>query len=108
MRPIRRITIIVLLAIFLLPGLLQARAPIGFWERAGVGGSGSLLDTVWNLLAFFWPNSGSGSLTKTGVGLDPAGSSTPGDTTGSGEPSGTTSDGGDGDTGVGLDPSGEP
>jgi len=94
----RQISMIALLTILLAPGLLQARtAPVRHDARisrasvsrpiSAVGSFGA----VWNLLSTWM---------KTGVGLDPSGSSGPGVTTTS-----TTSTS---DTGIGLDPSGKP
>jgi hypothetical protein len=107
MRPIRRITVTVILAILLIPGLLHARAPVGFWERAGVSSPDGLFEAVWNLLAFFRPNGEWSSAAKSdsdnGGALDPSGSSAPGGT--ATESSDTESEG---DNGGGLDPSGEP
>lgn len=93
---VRRISVTLLLAVLLAPGLLQARTPVRHGAqspRASV--SRSILSTgsfssVWNLLS---------SVLKTGMGLDPSGSPTP--------PAGTTSSTG-GDTGTQLDPSGAP
>jgi hypothetical protein len=94
----RQISMIALLTILLAPGLLQARtAPVRHDARISrasvsrpISQVGSL-GAVWNLLSTWL---------KTGVGLDPSGSSGPGVTTTS-----TTSTS---DTGIGLDPSGKP
>lgn len=95
----RQISMIALLAILLAPGLLQARtAPVRHdarISRASVSRSFSEVRSfgaVWNLLSTWL---------KTGVGLDPSGSTGPGATT-------TTSTTSTSDTGIGLDPSGTP
>lgn len=94
----RQTSMIALLTLLLAPGLLQARtAPVRHDTRISrtsvsrpIPQAGSFA-TVWNLLSTWL---------KTGVGLDPSGSSGPGVTTTS-----TTSTS---DTGIGLDPSGKP
>lgn len=88
---VRRISIILLLAVLLAPGLLQARTPARHSAHTTrstheVG----VLSAVWNLLT--------SGLLKTGPTLDPSGSGTG---TGSTSSSSTT-----GDTGPTLDPSG--
>jgi hypothetical protein len=91
---VRQITIVILLlAVLLAPGLLQARTPIRHEAQSprasvsrAIPQTGSF-SSVWNLLS---------NWLKTGVGLDPSG----------GAPSsGSTSNG---DTGTQLDPSGTP
>jgi len=98
----RQISMIALLAILLVPGILQARtAPVRHDARISrasvsrpVSAVGSF-SSVWNLLSTWL---------KTGVGLDPSGSPTPSP----GVTSTSTTSTSDGDTGIGLDPSGEP
>src|SRR5215210_4276029 len=55
---LRRATVImILLAVFLAPGFLQARTPA--WERVSVGGPAveeGFFSMAWNLLASFWGN----------------------------------------------------
>lgn len=106
MRSIRRTTITLLLALLLIPGLLQAHPAAG----AAVNGPAGLFDTVWNLLAFFWPNSGSASPAKNGAWVDPAGSTTPppSGSTGTGSTSGATAEEEDPDSGANVDPAGNP
>lgn len=100
---LRRTVVLLLVTAFLIPGLLQARTPQAPWKLVSLSGPESFFSTVWDLLANFWSRGGSGSLAKTGCGLDPAGKPLPcGE-----EPGGTTTDG-TGDTGVGLDPAGHP
>ena len=92
----RQISMIALLTTLLAPGLLQARtAPVRHDTRISrtsvsrpIPQAGSFA-TVWNLLSTWL---------KTGVGLDPSGSTSP-------APSASTSNS---ETGVGLDPSGQP
>ncbi len=96
----RHASVIILLAILLAPGLVEARTPVRHdieSQRARVAATaskGSSLSSVWNLLSNWM---------KTGIGLDPSGSPAPTGSTGSGSSSSTTSD-----TGVQLDPSGTP
>jgi hypothetical protein len=95
---VRPIFMILLLAILLVPGLIQAQTPARHdiqKSRANASltapGMGSF-SAVWNLLS---------TLFKTGVGLDPSGTPAP--------PSGNTSTAASGgDTGTQLDPSGGP
>jgi hypothetical protein len=104
---LRRATVImILLAVFLAPGFLQARTPA--WERAATMGRPAVEDgffsMVWTLLTGFYEHgvgagSGiSGFTNKTGGQLDPAG-----------KPEGTTTTTTtSGDTGGQLDPAGKP
>ena len=95
----RHISVIILLAILLAPGLVEARTPVRHdmqsqRTRVAVTASkGSSFSSVWNLLSNWM---------KTGIGLDPSGSPAPTGSTSSGSSSTT------GDTGVQLDPSGTP
>jgi len=90
--------VIILLAILLAPALVEARTPVRHdidAQRARVASTaakGGSFGSVWNLLSNWM---------KTGIGLDPSGSTTPSGSTGSG--TSTTSD-----TGTQLDPSGVP
>lgn len=94
----RHASVIILLAILLAPGLVEARTPVRHdmeSQRARVtatASKGGSFSSVWNLLSNWM---------KTGIGLDPSGSTTPTGSTGSG--TSTTSD-----TGTQLDPSGVP
>ena len=91
---VRRISIVLLLAVLLAPGLSQARTPVRYSARntqtTQTVHELSFLGSVWNLLT--------SGLLKTGPTLDPSGGST-----GTG---GTTSSSTTGDTGPTLDPSG--
>jgi hypothetical protein len=94
----RQIAVITLLAVLSVPSLAGARTPVRHdmeSQRARVAATaskGSSFSSVWNLLSNWM---------KTGIGLDPSGSTTPTGSTGSG--ASTTSD-----TGTQLDPSGAP
>jgi hypothetical protein len=97
----RYTSVIILLAILLTPGLVEARTPVRHdmesqrarvAAAASVASKGGSFSSVWNLLSNWM---------KTGIGLDPSGSPAPSGSTGSG--SSTTSD-----TGTQLDPSGVP
>ncbi len=95
----RHTSVIILLAILLAPGLVEARTPVRHdieSQRARVAAAsaaskGGSFSSVWNLLSIWM---------KTGIGLDPSGSKPPTGSTGSGS---STSD-----TGTQLDPSGAP
>jgi hypothetical protein len=96
---VRRTTVIILLAIFLAPGLLQARAPVGTWERATANGPAAqpgFFSMVWNLLTSLWEIrvSGGSPILKE----DPSGPST--------DPGSGSTNGGTGDNGGGSDPDG--
>jgi len=101
---LRRATVImILLAVFLAPGFLQARTPA--WERARVSRPAveeGFFSMVWTLLTGFYEHGVgaglgiSGFSNKTGGQLDPAG-----------QPESTTTTT-SGDTGGQLDPAGEP
>jgi hypothetical protein len=105
---LRRATVImILLAVFLAPGFLQARTSA--WERVSVGGpvvEEGFFSMAWNLLASFWWNgaavrpSGSRITAKNGPQLDPAGQPE----TGIPETGSTN----DSDNGPQLDPAGTP
>lgn len=102
---VRQITVILLLAVLLAPGLVQARTPVRHWAPVGVVGvspESGFVTMVWNLLAGFL-GGGSGSLLKTGSQLDPAGTTTPGTSTTT-----TTTSSSSTDTGSQLDPAGQP
>jgi hypothetical protein len=94
----RHASVIILLAILLAPGLVEARTPVRHdieSQQARVASAvlkGGPFSSVWNLLSNWM---------KTGIGLDPSGSPAPTGSTGSG--TSTTSD-----TGTQLDPSGQP
>jgi hypothetical protein len=94
----RHASVIILLGILLAPGLIEARTPVRHdmeSQRARVAARASKSgpsSSVWNLLSNWM---------KTGIGLDPSGSTPPSGSTGSG--SSTTND-----TGTQLDPSGAP
>ena len=94
---VRRISMVLLLAVLLAPGLLQARTPARHSARNTRSTQTvqelGLLGSVWDLLT--------NGLLKTGPTLDPSGSSTGTGTT-------TTSSSTTGDTGPTLDPSGSP
>lgn len=98
---LRCATVAILLAIFLAPGLVQARtlARSGKWLGASAP-EPSFFSMVWNLLTAIWEKDG-----DNGGQLDPSGS--PGSGTGGG---GTTNNseagGGGGENGGQLDPSG--
>jgi len=96
---VRRTMIILLLATFLAPGLLQARPPVLSWDHVSLPGPEALFTKVWNLLASLWHNGGSGASSKNGCGLDPAGQPL----CGSGPSAPPT-----GENGSGLDPAGKP
>ena len=87
---VRQISIILLLASLLAPGLLQARTPVRHSAHsvstAQTAQEPGLLSAVWNLLVTGW--------LKTGGQMDPVGSTTP--------PPPTTSS----DTGGQMDPVG--
>lgn len=90
---VRQISVILLLAVLLAPGLLQARTPTRHSAHTTQAAHevGFFL-SVWNLLT--------SGLLKSGTTLDPSG-------TGSGSGSGNTSStSGTGDAGTVLDPSG--
>jgi hypothetical protein len=102
---LRRATVImILLALFLAPGFLQARTLA--WERASVtrpAAEWGLFDMVWKLLAELYETGvGTGprssGFNKNGAQLDPAGQPVPQ------TPMGTN----DSDTGAQLDPAGGP
>ena len=104
---LRRTTLIILLTIFLVPGVLQARTPVWSFNRVSASSPEVFLNKVWNLLTFWRGDSGTGAvsaMSKNGCGLDPAGQPLPCDNPGSG----TTSTSGSGDNGCGLDPAGHP
>jgi hypothetical protein len=91
---VRQITIALLLAVLLAPGLLQARTPVRHAQSFQTTSSSARssvfsFNQVWNLLT---------GLLKTGPTLDPSGGTGSG---GTGTSSSTT-----GDTGSVLDPSG--
>ena len=101
---LRRATVVmILLAVFLAPGFLQARTSA--WERASVSRPAvedGFFSMVWTLLTGFYERgvgavSGISGLNKTGGQLDPAGG-----------PESTTTTTTSGDTGGQLDPAGEP
>jgi len=90
---VRQISIALLLAVLLAPGLLQARTPARRSAHTPQSAHEvGILGAVWNLLT--------SGLLKAGTTLDPSG-------TGSGSGSGNTSStSGTGDAGTVLDPSG--
>ena len=89
---VRQISIALLLAVLLAPGLLQARTPARRSAHTPQSANEvGILSTVWNLLATGW--------LKTGGQMDPVGSTAP--TSGT---STTTSS----DTGGQMDPVGTP
>lgn len=101
---LRRATVIViLLGVFFVPGLLQARTPASDWVRVSRPAAESgFFSMVWNLLTNFRESgaglgSGSSSSAKNGGQMDPSG--TPNPT----PPSGNTLTG---DNGGQMDPSG--
>lgn len=94
---------VILLAVLLVPGLLQARTPAVSWEQAGVSGPEGFFSAVWNLLTNFWIGGGPSGLAKAGGVVDPSGSPPPGS---SGTGSTTTTD--PTDSGGVVDPSGKP
>ncbi len=94
---LRRLAVVVLLAVLLIPGVVQARTLTGSWNRAGEILSEAFLNKVWNLLAFWRADSGSAAAPKSGGMLDPAGQPPP-----PGEAGGTC------DSGGMLDPAGNP
>jgi len=69
--------VILLLASFLTPGLLQARPPAVAKTQVSLADPVSLFAKVWDLLASLWPNSGASAMAKTGGVLDPGGSPPP-------------------------------
>lgn len=93
---VRQISIVLLLAALLVPGLLQARTPARHAAHPAsatqTAQEPGLFSAVWNLLTTGW--------LKTGGQLDPVGSTSP-------APSDTTTTSSDtGDTGGQLDPVG--
>ena len=102
----KKMTVILLLTAFLVPGLAQARGLM--WESATVSRDTEtgFFGMVWNLLTSMFE--------KNGGTLDPSGATTPtsggsGDNGGTLDPSGssgTTNTDGTGDNGGTLDPSG--
>jgi hypothetical protein len=93
---VRQISVILLLAALLVPGLLQARTPVRHSahtvQSAQSVQTPGFFSSVWSLLT--------NSLLKAGTTLDPSGTGT-----GSGS-GGATSSSGTGDAGTVLDPSG--
>jgi len=92
---VRQISIVLLLAVLLVPGLAQARTPVRPATHAAPAAAlaahePAFFSVVWNLLTTGW--------LKNGGQLDPSGSPTP-------PPSGTSSAT---DNGGQLDPSGTP
>jgi hypothetical protein len=92
---VRQIAVILLLAVLLAPGLVQARTPVRHAQSSQAVSSpartsGFSFNQVWSLLA---------TLFKTGPTLDPSGGGT--GSGGTGTSTSTT-----GDTGPTLDPSG--
>ena len=101
---LRRATVIViLLGVFFVPGLLQARTPVRDGVRVSRPAAESgFFNVVWNLLADVFErgtgvSSGSSFSAKNGGQMDPSGSTTPT------PPSGNTLTG---DNGGQMDPSG--
>jgi hypothetical protein len=96
---VRQISVILLLAALLVPGLLQARTPARHSARTAqstqMTKEPSVFSSVWNLLTSGW--------LKTGPTLDPSGAPS-GSGTGTGGSSSTSTTG---DTGPTLDPSGQ-
>ena len=103
---LRRATVImILLAVFLAPGFLQARTPA--WERTTTlsrpVAEDGFFSMVWTLLTGLYERGvgaglgSSGFVQKTGGQLDPAG-----------QPESTTTTTTSGDTGGQLDPAGKP
>jgi hypothetical protein len=92
---VRQIAVILLLAVLLVPGLLQARTPVRHAARTAsstqTAQEPGFFSAVWNLLTNGW--------LKTGGQLDPLGMNPP-------PPSGTTSSTSSTDTGGQLDPLG--
>jgi hypothetical protein len=102
---VRQITLILLLAILLAPGLMQAQTPTRHHSqrpRASAGladpAAGSF-SAVWNLLSTFF---------DTGIGLDPSGGTPPPPPGGNTSSAASGGNGSNGDTGTQLDPSGGP
>jgi hypothetical protein len=94
---VRQISIILLLAALLAPGLLQARTPARHsahtTQSAQAVQTPGFFSAVWNLLTSGW--------LKAGTTLDPSGTGSGGSGSGS-----TSSTSGTGDAGTILDPSG--
>src|SRR5215210_6978027 len=102
---LRRATVImILLAVFLAPGFLQARTPA--WERASVSRPAvedGFFSMVWTLLTGFYEHG-------VGAGLGSSGYKNGGQMDPSGTPTSTTTPetSTDGDNGGQMDPSGTP
>jgi hypothetical protein len=101
---LRRATVImILLGVFLIPGMLQARTPARDWARVSRPAAESgFFSMVWNLLADYFEGgasvgSGGSFSAKNGGQMDPSGGTTPT------PPSGNTLTG---DNGGQMDPSG--
>ena len=94
---LRGTVVMVLLMILLAPGVARAWTPSWSGDWVSKNSPEIFLNKVWDLLASWWENSGSGAVSKNGEGLDPAGQPAPSPTT-----SGAC------DNGVGLDPAGGP
>jgi hypothetical protein len=92
---VRQISIILLLAVLLAPGLVQARTPVRHSAHSApttqTAQAPGFFSAVWNLLANGW--------LKTGGQMDPIGATTP---------SGSTTSSDTGDTGGQMDPIGTP
>jgi hypothetical protein len=94
---VRQISVILLLAVLLAPGLLQARTPVRHSAHSTpttqTAQEPGFFSAVWNLLTSGW--------LKTGGQMDPIGSTPP-------PPSGSTTSSETGDTGGQMDPIGTP
>jgi hypothetical protein len=94
---VRQISVILLLAVLLAPGLLQARTPARHsahtTQSAQTAQTPGFFSMVWNLLTT--------GLLKSGTTLDPSGGTVSGGGSGN-----TSSSSGTGDAGTVLDPSG--